>query len=114
MNPPLHTELAAGRWQSFPLALQLAHVGSEVSRACRAKKMGNDVRMQSALLRMLELLDLTVTDPKNRHRLRELCRAREVLCDFLVGENAYHSTSVSLNRYFLQFAAAAKRSETSA
>ena len=108
MNPPFHAELAAGRWQSFPLVLQLAHVGGEVSRACNAKKMGNDVRLQSALRRMLELFDLTIADPKNRYRLRELCRAREVLCDFLVGDNAYHSTDVSLDRYFLQFATASK------
>lgn len=105
----MHTELAAGRWQSFPLALQLTHVGSEVSRACRAKNTGNDVRMQSAFFRMLELMDLTIADPKNRYRLRELCRTREVLCDFLIGDNAYDSTDVSLDRYFLQFATAAKR-----
>lgn len=108
MSIPVHTELAAGRWQSFPLALQLAHVGSEVSRASKAKSAGFDARMQSALSRMLELLDLTIADPKNRYRLRELCRVREVLCDFLVGDNAYHSTDVSLDRYFLQFAAASK------
>src|SRR3989344_2767511 len=93
--------LAAGRWQSFPLALQLAHVGSEVSRACTAKRAGNDERMQAALCSMLELLDLTIADPKNRYRLRELCRTREALCDFLVGGNTYHSTDISLNRYFL-------------
>ncbi|MFA5800509.1 MAG: hypothetical protein WC840_06175 [Candidatus Peribacteraceae bacterium] len=108
MTNVLHTELAAGRWQGFPLMLQLAHVGSEVSRAHNAKKMGNDIRLQSALCRMLELLDLTIADPKNKYRLRELCRAREVLCDFLVGDNVYHSTGASLNRYFLQFAAASK------
>ncbi|TSC58004.1 MAG: hypothetical protein Greene041619_880 [Candidatus Peregrinibacteria bacterium Greene0416_19] len=64
--------------------------------------------MHSALFRMLELFDLTIADPKNRYRLRELCRAREVLCDFLVGDNAYHSTDVSLDHYFLQFVAASK------
>lgn len=109
MSLPFHTELVAGRWRSFPLALQLAHVGSEVSRTCKAKNTGNDVRMQSAFFRMLELLDLTIADPKNRYRLRELCRVREVLCDFLVGDNAYHSTDVSLERYFLQFGNASKR-----
>ncbi|HLC76005.1 MAG TPA: hypothetical protein VJB82_02710 [Candidatus Peribacterales bacterium] len=108
MNP-LHTELATGRWQSFPLALQLAHIGSEVSRACSAKKNGNNARMQSALFRMLELFDLTIADKKNRLRLRELCRAREVLCDYFVGDNDYHSTDESLDRYFLQFAIASKR-----
>ena len=105
----MHTELAAGRWATFPLALQLAHIGSEVSRACKAKEMGNTTRIDSAVERMLELIDLTIADPKNRHRLRELCRMREVLCDFLVGDNLYHSTGPSFDRYFLQFAAAAKR-----
>ena len=108
MNPALHTSLAAGRWQSFPLMLQLAHVGSEVSRACTAKKLQQQERLHAALARMLELLALTIADPKNRKRLRELCRAREVLCDFLVGDNEYHSTDASLNKYFLQFANAAK------
>ncbi len=109
MNTPLHAELAAGRWEEFPLMLQLAHIGSEVSRACSAKKMGNNARMQSAVDRMLELFDLTIADPHNQRRLREICRAREVLCDFLIGDNSYQSTDVSLNRYFLQFAVAAKR-----
>ena len=109
MNSPIHTELVAGRWYAFPLVLQLAHVGSEVSRACAAKTAGKNERLYSALCRMLELLDLTISDPKNKSRLRELCRVREILCDFLVGTNAYHSTEISLNRYFLQFAAAASR-----
>lgn len=109
MSLPIHTELAAGRWQGFSLALQLAHVGSEVSRASAAKNANNDIRLQSAVSRMLELLDFTIADPKNRYRLRELCRVREVLCDFLVGDNAYHSTDTSLDAYFLQFAVAAKR-----
>lgn len=105
----MHAELADHRWNEFPLALQLAHVGSEVSRACNANKAGNDSRMQNAVCRMLELLDLTIADPKNRYRLREICRAREVLCDFLVGDNIFHSKGESFDRYFLQFATASKR-----
>lgn len=105
----MHTESAAGRWNNFPLALQLAHIGSEVSRANKAKKIGNNERLQSAIIRMLELLDLTIADKKNKHRLREICRTREVLCDFLVGDNTYHSSDVSLDTYFLQFAMAAKQ-----
>ena len=114
MNPPIHSELAAGRWHEFPLSLQLAHIGSEVSRACTAKRIGNDLRMQSAFHRMLELFDLTITDPKNRYRLREICRAREVLCDFFAGDNVYQSTDTSLNRYFLQFAMSSKQHRSDA
>jgi hypothetical protein len=36
-------------------------------------------------------------------------RAREVVCDFLVGDNDYESTGESLNAYFFAFAMAARR-----
>lgn len=69
------------------------------------------------MARALELLDLTLEDPRHRAsvaRLREICRAREVLLDFLVGENRYGSTEVSLQRYFDAFAVAARRRVPSA
>jgi hypothetical protein len=40
-------------------------------------------------------------------RLREICRAREVLLDFLNGANQYRSTEADLRRYFDAFAVAA-------
>jgi len=111
-TPPLHPSIAAGRWRTFSLAEQLGHVGSEVGRALRAKALGNVSRMKAALERTLELVDLTIADPKHQGRLKEVCRAREVVCDFFLGDNTYHSTAASLDRYFLQFAtlAAARRS----
>ena len=62
--------------------------------------------------RALELIDLTLDDPRQRSsaaRLREICRVREVLLDFLVGPNQYGSTEVTLQRYFDAFAVAARR-----
>lgn len=99
----LHTNLASGRWNTFPLAFQLANTGSEVGRALKAKETKNDMRLTPALERMLELLDLTIADPKNRTRLQELCRLREVLCDFFWGSNEYGSTPKVIDRYFLAF-----------
>ena len=104
-----HDDLAAGRWQLFPLALQLGHVGSEISRALRAEQSNDKQRMFSALDRALELFDLTIADPKNRGRLKEICRAREVICDYFFGDNMYGGTGESFNRYFTAFAIAAKR-----
>ncbi len=104
----IHTGLAAGRWQSLPLAEQLGNVGSEVGRALRAKRQGNDQRMWAALVRGLELIDLTLADPANAGRRREICRAREVVCDFIVGNNEYGSTAESLDAYFRRFALAAR------
>ncbi len=98
-----HPELAAGRWHTFSLAEQLGNVGSEVSRAGRASELGREGRRASALDRALKLMDLTIADPKHRGRLRELCRAREVLCNYFFGDNVHGSTGESLDRYFLTF-----------
>ena len=37
-----HQQLAAGRWQQFSLVTQLANIGSEVERAIKWKREGND------------------------------------------------------------------------
>lgn len=105
----IHADLAAGRWQSLTLADQLANIGSEVGRAARARAQGNEARLWPAVERALELFDLTLTDDRWRHRLKEIARSREVVCDFLVGDNAYGSTVESLEAYFLPFAGAARQ-----
>lgn len=87
---------------------QLANVGSEVGRAARAKASGNERRLGPALDRALELFDLTIADPRWTHRLREIARAREVVCDYLVGDNAFGSTPDAIDAYFLPFAVAAR------
>lgn len=87
---------------------QLANVGSEVGRAARAKASGNERRLGPALDRALELFDLTIADPRWTHRLREIARAREVVCDYLVGDNAFGSTPDAIDACFLPFAVAAR------
>ena len=106
----LHVGLAAGRWHTLTIHEQLGNVGSDVGRAIQAKARHDDGRLQGALERALELLDLTLTDDRWRGpRRREILRAREVVCDFLVGDNDYESTGESLNAYFFAFAMAARR-----
>jgi hypothetical protein len=88
---------------------QLGNIGTEVARSVRAKESGNEARAWNALVRALELFDLTMADRRwLGPRLREICRAREVVCDFLVGDNVYESSAESLDRYFLPFAVAAR------
>jgi hypothetical protein len=72
---------------------------------------GRDERlMAGAFARALELLDLTLADPRWRDRLREIARARELLCDAAAGGSEYGSTLEALDRYFLAFAVAARSS----
>jgi len=104
-----HPTLAVGRWFEMSLMEQLGNVGTDVARATRATEAGNHERARNALERALELFDLTIEDPRWRdHRLGEICRAREVVCDFIAGDNEYGSTAESLERYFLPFAVAAR------
>ncbi len=88
---------------------QFANIGSEVGRAARAKAVGNNERLANALDRCLELFALTIADDRWRFRRREITRAREVVCDFLVGDNVYGSSADSLERYFVPFPVAARR-----
>lgn len=111
MTPPEHRELAAGRWFELTLPEQLGNVGSEVSRAARWTARDPEVAA-GALHRALELLDLTLADPRHRRspaRLREIARARETVADFFAGPNQYGSTAASLQRWFDAYAVAARR-----
>lgn len=100
---PQHRELAAGRWQSSSLLEQLANVGSEVERALTWAAKNNPEYSRMALERGLELLDLTIADPRHRHRLRELTRLRGVLLDYFLGENQYGSAESSCRSYFCSY-----------
>ena len=102
-----HADLAAGRWQTLPLVEQLANVGSDVARAARWHGKDHQ-RCEQAFLRALELLDLTIEDSRWQGRRKELTRAREFLCDAMLGGAAYSSDFASLDRYFFHFAVAAR------
>lgn len=102
-----HPGLDAGRWGQFTLVEQLANVGSEVGRMVRWRE--RDPRLMTAAFdRALELLDLTLADPRWRDRLREIARVRELLCAATLGERGYGTTLEDLDRYLLAFAVAAR------
>lgn len=100
-----HETLAQGRWQTMSLAEQMGNIGSEVHRAATE----NTDRALRARDRALELFDLTLADPRWRGRLREIARSREVFCDAILGGHEYGSAVSDLEKYFDQFALAARR-----
>jgi hypothetical protein len=111
MTEPQHRELAGGRWWQMSLIEQMGNVGSEISRAVRWTERNPDLA-RNAFHRALELLDLTLDDPRHRQsppRLREIARTREVVVDYFEGSNDYHSTAASLQKYFDAFARAARQ-----
>jgi hypothetical protein len=108
MSRALHAGLAAGGWGRFSLIEQLGNVGSEVGRATRWKHRDPRVA-ERAMDRALELLDLSICDPRWRRRLKELTRARELLCDAWLGGGDYGTTLEAMERYFMAFALAARK-----
>lgn len=99
-----HLDLAAGRWFTFSLAAQLGNVGSEYERALLWKQRGDKDRFEHAFARMLELIDLTIADPRwKNHRLKEFTRLREFICDELYNDAPEFIHSSDLREYFLGF-----------
>lgn len=107
MTQFFHESLAAGRWFKFTLAEQLANVGSEISRMIKAR--GNKGRYHNAAMRAVELLDLTISDPRWRGvRLKELCRVRGLFLDTVWGINEFNTSLEDLDKYFYHFAYASR------
>lgn len=110
MTERQHRDVAREGWFRLSLAEQFGNIGSEISRAGSWSTKNPDTA-RAALYRALELIDLTLDDPRHRQsfpRLREIARTREVVVDFFAGPNEYGSTSASLQKYFDHFALAAR------
>ncbi|MBI2055020.1 MAG: hypothetical protein HYT39_02900 [Candidatus Sungbacteria bacterium] len=103
-----HAELSRGGWQKLSLVEQLGNIGSEVGRA--AKWQGkDDENFKASFVRALDLLDLTMQDPRWSKSLKEIARVRELLCEAVFGDRKkYNTTLEDIDRYFYQFALAAR------
>ena len=109
---PVHSTLAAGRWFKMTLAEQLGNVGSEYERAVRCKQRNDLHHFERAFDRMLELLDLTIGDHRwKNHRLKELVRLREVICEEFWDTEP--SEVGSFTKYFMNFALLARHRQQS-
>ncbi len=91
------------RWKDYPICEQMANIGAEVGRAINWRRNKNQGMSKLAFYRALELLDFTINDKKNKNRLKEILRVREMLVDDFFGDNIYHSTDMQWEKYFYYF-----------
>jgi hypothetical protein len=99
----IHQDLTLERWSKFSILEQLANVGTDIERATHWRDKEPDYS-RKAFERALELLDLTMMDPKNHGaRLKELSIVRMALIDYFSGNNEYSSTDQQWYDYFYQF-----------
>jgi hypothetical protein len=108
----IHAELALGRWQEMTLAEQMANIGSEVSRAIKWQNKNNEPYFLRAFDRLHDLVYMTIEAVTIESHLRELTRLREMLNDYFVGENEFHSSPENFLKYFDQFAIRHRRQRT--
>jgi hypothetical protein len=107
----IHKELASGRWKKMSISMQMANIGSEVSRALNWRKKGNEEYSQRAAARALELLDLSLDSTRLFPRLKELARLREAVVDYFYGTNQFSSSEVLWRKYFDHFNYAARKNK---
>lgn len=100
--------MTAERWQKLSFFEQMANLGSEVERTIGWREKNNPQYSDLAFDRSLELLDLTANDSKNKNRLRELLRLREVLADYFFASNSFSSSDALWRNYFYPFNWAAR------
>lgn len=98
-----HSDLQESQWNELTLIDQLANIGSDVIRTITWRQKGRLEEARAAFERALELIDLTIRDPKNRKRLREIVRTREALVDHFVYDNEYNTTDKIWYNYFFDF-----------
>ena len=99
------------RWFGMTLMEQMGNIGSEVGRSINARRSGDEARFQAALRRALDLFNATVEGMlrDKSFRAREVLRARDQYLSLFFGDNPDLSDAPALERYFSQFAMAARR-----
>ena len=99
----IHKEQASGKWFKLSLVEQLANVGMDIERTIQWRNRGDFQASKQAFERALELLDLTIADPKHRGRRKEPLRVREALVDYFVYDNMYSTDDEFWQKYFYAF-----------
>ena len=103
-----HKKLASGRWFKLSFVEQMANIGAEVGRTINWKNKEEPEYSRQAFYRALELIHLTIEDKRNKKRLKELCRLKEVLIDYFAFDNQYQSSDKLWHSYFYPFNYAAR------
>ncbi|MGH7927551.1 MAG: hypothetical protein ACREQV_07135, partial [Candidatus Binatia bacterium] len=98
-------------WHTLTLFEQLGNAGSDYERALRWKIKGQHQLFLNAFARTLDQIDLTLADHRwAGPRRREIARLREEVCRELSVKQVHTASAHQLQRYFMCFATAARKS----
>lgn len=98
------------KWANMSVLEQMANIYSEVGRTIKAKNAGDEQKFQAALARVLDLFAATIETLNNQKspRMREVLLAKYQFLGLFYARRRQEDP-VSLERYFMQFAIAARR-----
>lgn len=103
-------EIDREHWATLSIFEQMGNIGSEVGRAIKATRAGKESRAQNAVDRAVDLLDATVETlvAEKKPGVKEVLRAREEFLR-LFFDDTFGQDADNIERYFTQFAVAARR-----
>lgn len=104
-------EMDRSRWGRMTILEQMGNISSEVGRSLSAHRSAEQERFDQALSRALDLFDATVeclVGTDKSFRVKEVLRARDQYLQLFFDGVHDASAAQSLERYFHQFAIAAR------
>src|SRR5258708_27134797 len=98
------------RWNKLDIFNQMGNIYSEIGRSFKAKANGNVTDQQRAVNRAIDLFDATAESllSQKSPKIREVLQAKEQFLDAINNQKLDSSEAQKLDRYFLQFAIAAR------
>ena len=100
------------RWASLDIFNQMGNIYSEVGRSFKTKGQHDPKDHEEAIGRAIDLFDASIRAliAQKSPKSKEVLRAKEQFLDIALNDDATLETTQSLDRYFMQFAIAARLS----
>lgn len=99
------------RWGKMTIFEQMGNIYSEVGRSFNAKRKGDTEKRDMATTRAIDLFDATLEDLAKKHSVksREVLIAKKEYLYRIYDANYDDEGVTSLEKYFLEFAIAARK-----
>ncbi len=97
-------------WSRMSIFEQMGNIYSEISRSFKAKRDNNKEYEILSVIRAIELFDATVETliKKKSIRAKEVLRSKDQFISNLFSEKFNDKDALELEKYFMQFAIAAR------
>lgn len=103
-------QIDQARWAKMNIFEQMGNIYSEVGRTFNSIRRNNVVDRDFASARAIDLFDATVTAlvEQKSPKTKEVLRAKDQFLQAVYGDHSSEDELQSLDKYFLQFAIAAR------